>query len=574
MLSMVVIVVWAIFINPKPPPAPPGEGPQAGSTVAAADTTTPEKPPAGPPPETPTDLGRGPLPGDTAGRARPALAPAVPEETITVKTEVFEVDLSSLGAAPRNWRLMNYPMEKCFKYRVDIAMPPFKKDPACDTGPVDMIDPDFAPPNYPFVAELKVDGKNNKIPVNAQWEPVSGDLDLKEGDSAGEAVFQAALPDGRSVKKIYRFTPGGYDVDLSYVVEGEPPKSASLDMALFYQYEPMGKSGVPRWNYNGAEAHDGRALRKLDSKDVIKEKFLALEGMDWVGFTDDYFLTAVLSEEGGPLDFVVKYLGTEAESKDKRAPKDLVGWVRLHGSEEELEKGIAAHVTLYMGPKDKRLLVPVRGTLRYSIDYGRLKILVLPLIEALVWIDKVVGNYGVSIIILTVILRMGMFPLTRTSQKSMKQMQKLQPEIQKIREKYPDDKAKQQEEMQGLWRKHGINPFMGCLPILLQFPVFFAFYKALLISIELRQAPFFGWIIDLGARDPLYIWPVLMGATQLVTQKMTPTQMDPAQAKIFLAMPIVFMYILRDFPSGLLIYWTMTNLVGIAQQIYVNRQPD
>jgi len=128
--------------------------------------------------------------------------------------------------------------------------------------------------------------------------------------------------------------------------------------------------------------------------------------------------------------------------------------------------------------------------------------------------------------------------------------------------------------MQALWRKYNINPAMGCLPMLLQFPVFFAFYKALLISIELRQASFFGWIIDLSARDPLYIWPLLMGGTQLITQKMTPTQMDPMQAKIFLAMPIVFIYILRDFPSGLLIYWTVQNLVGIAQQIYVNRQPD
>lgn len=382
------------------------------------------------------------------------------------------------------------------------------------------------------------------------------------------------MADGRAVRKIFRFRKSRYDVDLEFVVDGDKPKRAGADIAMFYSWKPMSKGNVPRWNFNGPEVHNGRALQQIKPKEIVKEGTVVLKAVDWAAFTSDFFLTSVLSRGDSSINFVVKYLGTEEDRKDKNKAKDMVGWVRVLASDEDLEKGVLAKVLLFMGPKEKRILTPVRASLRYSIDYGRLKILVLPLIEALVFINRGINNYGISIMILTVTLRMLMFPLTRKSQKSMKQMQKLQPEIKRIKEQYPDDKMKQNQETQALWKKYNINPAMGCLPMLLQFPVFFAFYKALLISIELRQAPFFGWIIDLSSRDPLYVWPLLMGGTQFLTQKMTPTQMDPMQQKIFLVMPIVFIYILRDFPSGLLVYWTVQNLVGVAQQIYVNRQPD
>jgi YidC/Oxa1 family membrane protein insertase len=155
----------------------------------------------------------------------------------------------------------------------------------------------------------------------------------------------------------------------------------------------------------------------------------------------------------------------------------------------------------------------------------------------------------------------------------MKEMQKLQPEMQKLKERYPNDRMKQQEEMAALYKRYKINPIGGCLPMLLQIPVFFAFYKALLISIELRHAPFFGWIQDLSGRDPLLIWPLLMGGTQILMQKMTPTtSMDPAQARMMMLMPLVFIFLLLYFPAGLIIYWTCSNLVGIGQQVYVNRK--
>jgi YidC/Oxa1 family membrane protein insertase len=464
-------------------------------------------------------------------------------------------------------------MQKCFKYQVNIVWPPFQTNPPCDTSPVDLVKYGSSYPNLPFMAEVTVDGE--KAPLNTVWElETPGDLDLTAGATVGQIVFKTKLGDGRVLRKIYRFSKNRYDVGLWFTVEGGAIQRAQADVAMFFPYSPVSKARVPRWNYNGPEAHNGNALMQIKPDDVLKSDFVTREGVEWAGFSYDYFLTAVVAGDTSRFVFTAKYIGPESAKKDKKAVKELAGWARFSASPEEIKNGTVAKFAVFMGPKQKDVLMAVRPSLRYSIDYGMLKVLVLPLLEVLDWINLAVHNFGVSIIILTVVLRMAMFPLTRKSQKSMKDMQKLQPEIQKLKEKYPDDKMKQNEEMQALWRKHKINPAMGCLPMLLQMPVFFAFYKALLISIELRQAPFFGWIVDLSERDPLYIWPVLMGATQFITQKMTPTQMDPMQQKIFLVMPLIFMYILRDFPSGLLIYWTVQNIVGIGQQIYVNKQSD
>ncbi len=572
-ISVGIFLLWSMFLAPKPKKRTPQEGVTAGDTLSreaarAADkagkTTAPDS----------TDTSLTPIvPADDAGE-EPVLTAFNAGPTVHVVTDVYDVEFAGRGGAPTHWKLIKYPKEKCFPRKVEIAWPPLVKDPACDPSPVDLLDPDFATERQGLMSNVTVDGE--VVKMDRMWTPVSDDLFLADGDSVGEMVFQTTLGDGRTLKKIYRFGKSRYDVDLIFKVEGQAPKTAGVDISLFYRFAPYLKSGVPRWNFNGPIAHNGRALKQFSPKDVIEEgdAGVKLDAVEWAGVTDDYFLSAVLASEDSKVQVLGKYVGSEENREAKKTAKDIWVLARVRPSEQDLKDGIAARMKVFMGPKDKTILKPVLPSLEFSIDYGMLKPLVMPLITALVYIDKLIGNYGATIIVLTVILRMAMFPLTRKGQKSMKQMTKLQPEIQKIREMYPDDKMKQNEEMQQLWKRNKINPAMGCLPMLLQMPVFFAFYKALLISIELRQAPFALWIIDLSARDPLYIWPVLMGGTQLITQKLTPSQMDPMQQKIFLAMPIVFMYILRDFPSGLLVYWTVSNIVGIAQQLYVNRQPD
>jgi len=583
-LSIIIIFAWTTFFMEKPEPGP-GQPGFDGSTVSGATVA------AGATSGIPgTGTGAELKKGDTAA---PGLLPPgtdeegpdeiteaeLEEEVVRIQTDVYDIELSSMGAAAKSWKLVQFPMEKCFKYRIDIAWPPITTDPECDERLVDLVDPAFGWPNYQLVTEIRIDGRTNKIYRNTEWEIESGDLVLHGSTETGDVVFSTELPDGREVTKTYSFNSSSYQVDLKVEVEGGALETASTDLALFYQWNPRSKLGVPNWNFNGhitfAEEGSAKGVHKLSPEDVAEDGPLTQEGMDWAGVSTDYFLTAVLTEKGhNLLDFVAKYIGDEKSAEDGKEPKEVVGWVRLRADDKELEEGIALETKLFVGPKNREILMSVRDSLEFSIDYGRLKILVKPLIIALTFINKFIGNFGISIILLTIALRMAMFPLTRTGQKNMKKMQQLQPEIQKAKEKYADDKVKQQEEMQSLWRKHNINPAMGCLPMLLQIPVFIGFYKSLLISVELRHAEFFGWVIDLSSRDPLYIWPVLMGGTQLAMQKMTPTQMDPTQAKIMMAMPIVFTYILRDFPSGLLVYWTVSNLVGVAQQIYVNRQPD
>lgn len=568
-LTALLVMVWFMFFAPKPKPRPVPEkvlsgNPVSGTGNAAGNTASPAV-----------------AVGMPAAESSPSLVAAEEGERVIVWTDVYIIEFSSRNAAPVSWLLPRFPEQKCYPYQVDIRWPPFQRRPVCRNGgdafccseyPVEMVDRGLSPSYLPFISQVTVD--DFTVPLNTTWEIESGDVVVLGGTTADELSFRTRLPDGRILRKIYRFHQSRYDVDLEFRVSGTAPQAGAVDLAMFYRWDPVRRTNVPTWNYRGAETHDGRRLSQLKPEDVVKSGILEKAAVNWAGFTNEYFLTAVLASGSSAVNFAVKFLGPEEEKKNKRTMKNLVGWVRSAPTEDDLKQGVVSRLKIFVGPKEKKILFRVRPTLQDSIDYGTLEILVRPLLWCLVMLNKVVGNYGVTIVLLTIILRMGMFPLTYTSQKSMKRMQKLQPELQKIREKYPNDRLKQNEEMQALWRREKINPAMGCLPVLLQFPVFLAFYKALLISIELRQAPFFSWIVDLSARDPLYIWPVLMGATQIVTQKMTPTQMDPLQAKIFLMMPVVFTYILRDFPAGLLIYWTVSNLVGIAQQIYVNRRPD
>ncbi|MFO8055956.1 MAG: membrane protein insertase YidC [bacterium] len=580
-LTVGIVMLWMMFYGDQFEPAPAGKQGRPGSTVSKQGRPgSTVSPPAGdtagglkdePPPTVPSE-GPAELPDqrDTGKKPQAKKQPKIEqmEQTVSVSTEVFEVEFTNVGAAPKHWYLLEYNNEKCFPVQVNVAWPPVDTDPPCDPSPVDLIDQSKAPYYYTLNSQLSIDNKIEVDPWEV-WEIESSDLELTDDRPEGEVSFKTELDDGRVVHKTYRFSNSSYAVDLTYTIEGEKPNRARADISMLYTYDPGLKAGVPRWNFNGPIAMAAK-LEKIDPDDVVDDGSIVVENLEWAGFTSDYFLSAVLSEND--FSYQVKYTGNEKEEEDET--RTLTGWVRVPATGEEIQQGTLAGVRVFMGPKNERILGPVKDSLVQSIDYGMLGVLVKPLITALYYLHQVIPNYGVAIIILTIIIRMALFPLTRTSQKSMKQMQKLQPEIKKLREEYKDDKMKQQEEIQALWKRHKVNPAMGCLPMLLQFPVFFAIYKALLISIELRHAPFMWWIIDLSSRDPLYIWPIAMGATQLVTQKMTPTQMDSTQAKLFLAMPIVFTFILRNFPAGLLIYWTVQNMVGIAQQIYVNRQPD
>jgi YidC/Oxa1 family membrane protein insertase len=243
---------------------------------------------------------------------------------------------------------------------------------------------------------------------------------------------------------------------------------------------------------------------------------------------------------------------------------------------------------LYAGPKEYDRLKVLNVGLEHIIDFGFFSIIAMPLFWIMKLFYKITMNYGWAIIILTILIRIPFIPLMNKSQKSMKRMQEIQPKMAELREKYKKDPQRLQKEMMQLYKTHKVNPLGGCLPILLQIPVFFALYKILSIAIELRGAPFMLWINDLSAPDTLFghipTWfpliggfavgplPILMGASMIIQQKMTPTTMDPTQNKLMMFMPVIFTFLFLNFASGLVLYWLMNNIFSIAQQIYVNRK--
>jgi YidC/Oxa1 family membrane protein insertase len=239
---------------------------------------------------------------------------------------------------------------------------------------------------------------------------------------------------------------------------------------------------------------------------------------------------------------------------------------------------------LYFGPKKSDILAGLNVKAEKIVDFGWFDVIAKPLIMGLNLSNKVTHNYGIDIILLTILIKIIFYPLSVKSYKSMKEMQKLQPQIAKLKEKYKDDKQKLNQEMMEIYKRKGVNPMGGCLPMIIQIPVFFALYKALSGAIELRHAPFMFWINDLSAPEdlfsftvmgftiPIRILPLIMGITQMIQQKMTPTSVDPMQEKMMLFMPIFFTFLFWGFPSGLVLYWLVNNVISIGQQYYINKK--
>ncbi|MEO5363399.1 MAG: membrane protein insertase YidC [Magnetococcus sp. DMHC-8] len=282
----------------------------------------------------------------------------------------------------------------------------------------------------------------------------------------------------------------------------------------------------------------------------------------WVGFSDKYFLAALVPT---PADSLKKYYF------DYDAPVYRVGTVsRQHTIEAGQEAQFESR--LFIGPKEIRSLEKEGLTLERAIDYGWLHFLAVPLVDILLFFNDFMHNYGMAIIFLTILVKALFFPLADKSYRSMNAMKKLQPKMEELRRLYGDDKARLNQEMMQLYQSNKVNPLGGCLPILVQIPVFFALYQVLYLSVEMRHAPFFLWIHDLSVQDPYYVLPLLMGATMLIQTWMNPAPADPVQAKVMLLLPVVFTFMFLSFPAGLVLYWLINNILSIMQQGYIMKK--
>ena len=468
---------------------------------------------------------------------------SMPEKEITVETPLYSAVFSSHGATLKRWSLKKY-FDQLGEKGKPIEMVTGKK-----SG------------EYPLGLSLVWEKGIESLDI--PFEPDQETLSLTGDQDKGEIIFLGKTSDGVLIKKTFVFSPKNYLIEI--IVDVTSPSSLSLPQgAVMTWVEQLD----PKKDYNSSLGFIGPAAYVDGKVNEIKIKKLTEggksfpQGVRWVGFEDKYFLAAFLPNNRGLLSAEVVKTDKETvlihcSEKLKSSPQ---------GGRELFSYGF------YCGPKDIDMLRSLGRDLEKVIDFGMFDVIAKPLLYILKYFNKFTHNYGWAIILLTIILKVIFFPLTHKSYKSMKSLKDLQPQMTALKKKYGNDKEQLNRELLNLYRTYKVNPLGGCLPMLVQFPIFIAFYWVLLGSIELRHAPFMLWMKDLSAYDPYYITPVLMGASMFITQKMTPTTGDPTQAKMMLAMPIVFTFMFLKFPLGLVIYWLVNNILQIFQQLYIDKR--
>ena len=536
-LSFVVLYGYqAMFPPPKPPQRAPvsAEAP-ASPEAGSAATASPSAPSVTATPQLEAPAAPAPVVADKD------------EREIVVENDSVRAVFTTRGGALKSWRLKKYQ---------DAAKAPLE------------IVPQDTPAGLPRPFTLSVDDPRiSAVLSQALFRPSATAVDVRTGPAT--LLFEYADASGVHARKQLSFHPQN-----PYVVH----VSASVDQG--------GTPLVPVVNWGPAI---GNALDVNTSGYVMPPRPILHRDADvervnvsdiaevantqgvfgFAGVDDHYFMTAAVGVKE-PVALHFEPVAIPARQGAETPPPPYVAWsIKFNGA----PNGVA----FFAGPKDFDVLAAVDRELVRAIDFGIFAFLVVPLLRALKWVNVYVGNYGWSIVLLTVIINLVMFPLRHKSVVSMRRMQEIQPEVKAIQDRYANlkmtDPARQKmnTEMMALYKERGVNPASGCVPMLLTLPVLFAFYAMLSVAIELRGAPFIWWIKDLSLYDPLFITPILMGITQFVQTKMTPSTADPTQQRVMLLMPLVFMFMFIWAPSGLVLYWTVSNLWAIGQQALTNR---
>ncbi len=487
--------------------------------------------------------------------SREKLVPTVAVDSqardITVDTPLYTAVIDEQGGGIKSFVLK--------KYRTDI-------DP--QSGPMQLIVTDN--PAY-SVAVFSLDNGNGVIPA------FSADVENVTLSSPGESktlVMRAAMPGDVRITRTLVFHADTYLINDSYVVEngGEAPRQISPAMSMVNR--PFSHSSFnSRFQFSGPTSLLNGELIQTKPKKLQDGPLSLSGGVTWTGFVDNYFMTTIIPKKGE--------LASVTLVKNDDRVRTLLS-EGLGTLNEQNQKEYA--YDLYLGPKKIDVLKQAGDQLDEAVNFGWFDMLAKPMLWLLNFFHDYLKNYGIAIILVTIIIKAAFWPITQRGMKSMKNMQKLQPKMAKLREKYKDDPAKMNQEMMALYKTYKVNPLGGCLPMFIQIPFFFALYRVLMVSIELRHAPFMLWINDLSAPDRLWIGvdipylhgiPVLtllMGASMYLQQKMTPTTADPTQAKIMQFLPVIFTVMFLNFASGLVLYWFVNNLLSILQQYLINRE--
>jgi YidC/Oxa1 family membrane protein insertase len=403
----------------------------------------------------------------------------------------------------------------------------------------------------------------------SMWHPRERSYRMGEGSDVLEVKLDAS-GGGVKVTKTYRFRRGSYLIELDHEIalEGsEVPRPHLYFQFLRDGQAPAGDSRMaPTFTGIGVFT-DKEKFQKVTFEEISKGKIPYPRNTTdgWIALIQHYFLSAWLPEAGIAREFYTKRLSDNLYSAGLIIPSGV------------LETGRATRVPmrLYSGPQDQEALQRLAATtapgIDLAVDYGWLTIIAYPLFWVLAWLYKLVGNWGYAIILLTILIKAVFYPLSAASYRSMARMKVLAPKLQRLKDQYGDDRQRLHQAMMDLYKAEKINPLGGCLPIVVQIPVFIALYWVLLSSIELRQAPFVLWIHDLSKPDPYYVLPVLMGISMILQSRLSPAPPDPIQARMMQIMPIVFSVFFFFFPAGLVLYWLVNNIISIAQQWYITR---
>lgn len=548
-LSLAVLMVYQIFFI-KPPVPQNAATPQESSEQSKKDSVS-----------VPQTAKTYPV-----AKIEPRTAPSRPEappRDITVDTPHYTAIFSTRGAALKSLKLKDYHQD-CYNCTEDIwpklkglftgaknAAPPRTKDF------IELVDVREEMP-YPLAVTFPDSGA--EVAPDAVFETTTGKLDLINTSEKQQLVFTKSYDDVK-IEKIFTLDPAGYAIGLEVKVHNLTSSPITQIPSLnWYQYvDPLKVDDS--YGHDGPVISVGGSIERQEVKKLNAESILGPNVL-WGAFESKYFIASFIPENPSLTNIVM--------NRDA----DNMVTVGMKGRKELIPGGQNSVFTysLYMGPKQYDLLKSLGVGLESAIDFGWFWWLAIPALWILNFLYGFVLNYGIAIIILTTIIKIIFWPLGNLSYKSMNEMKKLQPKIEALKEKYKNDQSKIGQETMALYREHKVNPFSGCLPMLIQIPVFFGLYKALMYSIELRHSPLFFWIQDLSAPDPYYITPIIMGATQFISQKMTPAMGDPMQQKIMLLMPVVFTFFFLTFPSGLVIYWLFNNILQIGQQFYINKK--
>ncbi len=466
---------------------------------------------------------------------------------VSVNTDLFGLELDSKGGTVKNLYLMQYPLS------LDSPDEKFHLMKSQSPGL--------------FIAQSGLIGEDKEIvPTHDSQYSVGGDnFKMKDGEKELSVDMNWTHPSGITVTKRYSFTRGSYRIRVQHIVKNGSNKDLTAREYTQLQRSPdaEGEGNAFMYTYTGGAIYTPENKYEKIAFDDMDESKLNIKAKDgWVAMLQHYFMGAWVPMPGEENNFYTEVFSGNRYTIGAYTPSITIP----KGGEYTFESSLVA------GPKLQNELRAIAPGLDLTVDYGWLTIIAQPIFWLLGTLHGILGNWGWSIIMLTLLIKLAFYKLSETSYKSMANMRKMTPRMNALKERFGDDKQRLNQAMMELYKKEKINPLGGCLPILVQIPVFIALYWVLMESVELRQAPFMFWIKDLSVKDPFYVLPLIMGASMFIQQKLNPPPPDPMQAKLMMALPFVFTFLFLSFPAGLVLYWVVNNVLSITQQWYITRQ--